>query len=170
MFDEQSNLNLADTNHQLFPDWKNGTVGIAGRLAGAPYGATINVREHTVEWDSSLIGVDATRKRHSDAAARSPKNDKPAKGDCDGCLKGAARLIRGGWGWIKAELKIGAAEQVVAEERKAICVACPSKCYDFGVCRDDFPDREKDKQGCGCILSLKVLVESEKCPHGHWPR
>lgn len=88
--------------------------------------------------------------------------------DCPGCKSTILKLIRGGWGWAKDALGLDQVPDGVAAVRKATCMRCPTNCYDFGVCRDDWPDRPVAEQGCGCILSLKILQASEACPHDHW--
>lgn len=52
---------------------------------------------------------------------------------------------------------------VVSEERAAtrltICESCPSGVFD--------KENKKCRQ-CGCFMDMKTLLESSKCPLGHW--
>jgi hypothetical protein len=145
---------VAETYHQLqvFGD----RLRIVGKVRGQDFGVQVDLAEGSAAWDPDITYKPPTS---------SP--EAPPSTDCPGCKKGIAKLIKGGWGWARAALTTNAPDAVVAE-RKRTCGMCPSACYDFGVCRDDWPNRTDEEQGCGCILALKVLVPSESCPHGHW--
>lgn len=167
MMDKTSHDFLADTRHQVRPNFKAGTVTVLGHLAGTPYGVVIDVKNHSVEWDSTRRLDRRATPQQTTRKAKKPEKTSDAEG-CSGCLKGLRKMIRGGLGWAKVAIGHSRAEPEIVASRKATCMSCPSQCYEFGVCRDDFSDRAKEAQGCGCILSLKVLVKTETCPHGHW--
>lgn len=144
------------TKHQISTDVRNMQLRITGTLANVPYGAVIDVGNGKAEWDGSIPW-------------REPTQVVPgAEGDCVGCGSVVKKLIKGGLGWAKELLHVDQAATQIAAERRSICLDCPSVCYDFGICRDDWPDRPAAKQGCGCILAMKVTQKSEACPHDHW--
>lgn len=68
-------------------------------------------------------------------------------------------------------------EDATYEVRIAICKICPSK-RDVAApgmrltsswCGMPFENKmEGDKPTCGCLLGVKCLVSSEKCPQGKW--
>lgn len=149
-----------ETKHELLIDPTNMKVTIIGRLLGTEYGAVISLLTGTVEWLKDI----QWQAPLPDAVP--PK--KETSNGCPGCHNGVMKLIRGGMGWAKSALKIDQAPPEVGQERQSICESCPSNCYDFGVCRDDWPNRPKKEQGCGCILALKVTQNREECPHKHW--
>lgn len=129
-------------------------VEIFGTVDDTPYGVSIDLDSKHATW------------------LENPEPRKPRKGqdeDCPGCHKSLKKLITGALGFTKRALGVDACPPEIVEDRIHICETCPSDCYHFGVCRDDWPDRPKDQQGCGCILPIKVQLASEQCPHAHWP-
>jgi len=134
-------------------------VHVEGRFNGVEYGVNLNPVDGTLLWTGRNDSVPVV----ADAGA------EPKEKDCKNCGRtGLKKLVEGGWGWAKAALGVDRQSEEVARVNHSICLSCPSKCYDIGICRDDWPDRQKDQQGCGCIVALKVLDEKESCPHGHW--
>lgn len=131
-----------------------------GMFMGLKYGAVLDLKNGHVKWDDTIEF--RTPRTSSETTATKKASD------CPECTKGIMRLIRGGMGWAKEALGLDQVPDVVAATRQSICETCPTNCYDFGVCREDWPDRPPDKQGCGCILALKVTQASEECPHKHW--
>lgn len=146
--------------HQLRLYEKDQKIHISGEYLEAPFGAFIDVKNKTAEWDASVVN------KNPIVPAR-PESTKATK-TCPGCVRGAIKLMKGGMGWAKELLGVGQVEEIVAVKRQNMCLSCPSNCYDFGICRDDWPDRPEKEQGCGCVLALKVTQTSEKCPHDHW--
>ena len=140
-------------------------VLIEGHIEDHPFAADINVsREEATYIPHHMVASDIG----SPSKQPPQKTAKETKKGCPGCHSTLKKLIRGGMGWAKELLHLGQAEQSLAEHRKGICLRCPSGCYDFGVCRDDLPDRAAEEQGCGCILALKVTQADQECPHKHW--
>lgn len=90
-------------------------------------------------------------------------------GGCDSCAENAKkkkagmlkRLAKGVPGLLKSELGIDQALPQVVDKRKSICLNCPDKYYNFGVC-------DEELGGCGCFLASKVTIKGESCPEGHW--
>jgi hypothetical protein len=76
-------------------------------------------------------------------------------------LPDIAEVLHGAAGIGKAVLGIDPAPQEVAERRLQVCQQCPSGLYAGGMCK-------RSAGGCGCLLTAKVRVASERCPHGHW--
>lgn len=146
------------SKHQVGYDFENKIVTIRGLVDDVPFGVEVDAQKHTARiLNNTTLIV--------------PKgNSVPDKkqGDCPGCKDVIGKLVRGGIGWAKELFHLDTIPPHVAQARKAMCETCPSDCYDFGVCRDDWPDRPPEEQGCGCILSLKILQGSEECPHAHW--
>ena len=149
------------TTHQIRTNVRAGLLHISGTLGGVPYGVTVNLTDGTAAWDSNIPW-------HT-APATLPVDADSDEG-CAGCGSLLSKLIKGGMGWAKALLKVDQVSPDVAAARKALCLLCPSKCYDFGICRDDLPNKTAYQQGCGCVLALKVTQASEECPHRHWGR
>ena len=147
---KQFGLNNADKIMSLKCEW-----------LGYSFGVIIDLAHHTVQFDDTIPWIEPT------VEGASTSSDKAEK-ECPGCKTGLMKLIRGGMGWAKATLGIDMVDASIVAARKETCLSCPSKCYDFGVCRDDWPNRLDAEQGCGCILSLKILQASEECPHQHW--
>ena len=62
--------------------------------------------------------------------------------------------------------------EAIAEERLAICKACPSELYDeqgLGcIVGLTAPCCNELKGGCGCSLKLKTRSLSSECPKGYW--
>jgi hypothetical protein len=137
-------------------DTENLIIRMRGSLKGNDYGVVIDIKNGQVQWDAEIPW------KHPPTLEDEPR-DKSS--DCPGCRKGMWKLIRGGMGWAKEMLQVGQVSVTTAGLRKALCEECPSNCYDFGVCRDDFPDRPREEQ-----LALKVTQASESCPHKHWGR
>lgn len=139
-------------------------IHVSGDYFGLPFAALLDLENRNAEWDDTapsapLVPAPPTEEQ---------KTAQEAQKECPGCVRGAIKLMRGGMGWAKELLGIGQVPETKAAERKKLCESCPSNCYDFGVCRDDWPDRLDEEQGCGCILALKITQTSEKCPHDHW--
>lgn len=132
-------------------------IRFVGDLAGKPYSVMVDLDAQTAIWEADQVPR-PTAKTPTKAGGKKP---------CLGCENGVHKLLRGGWGWARTLFKKQASPETI-RAREEICERCPSDCYHFGVCRDDWPDRSPREQGCGCILSLKVLIEDEKCPHKHW--
>ena len=87
-----------------------------------------------------------------------PAEGQSAKTECKGCTNNIfKRWINGGLGIIKSELGINAATEETYQHRKSICLDCPSKDYDFGVCN-----------ACGCFLAAKLTIRGESCPNKYW--
>lgn len=152
-----------DTKHQIKIDHKNMKVTFTGRLLGTEYGVLINIAQGTVEWLKNIEWVKPPPKEKPLVSA-----EQVLDKDCPGCNAGVKKLIKGGMGWAKQLLGLDQVPAEVAAARQSICEACPSNCYDFGICRDDWPDRDRKDQGCGCVLALKVTQGKEVCPHEHW--
>ena len=149
------------TQHQIRTNVRAGLLYVSGTLGGVRYGVIINLKDGSAEWDPDIVWHEAPAVQPTDAESEE---------GCPGCGALLTKLIKGGMGWAKALLKVDQVSPEVATARKALCLLCPSKCYDFGICRDDLPDRTAYQQGCGCVLALKVTQASEECPHRHWGR
>lgn len=152
---------MSENKHQVgyIPDLLQVTVN--GLVDGVPFGVKIDAKEKTALFiENSKIKPPSSHKITTETS----KGDK----NCPGCKSTLTKLIKGGVGWAKELLGVDQVHPELAKSRKFICENCLSNCYDFGVCRDDWTDREKQDQGCGCILSLKILQASESCPHNHW--
>ena len=135
-----------------------------GSLNGIPYGAVLDLKTGHVKWDDQIKYVEPHQ-----ANGTSLSTDDAGAGECPGCKNNIMKLVKGGFGWAKEVLGVGQVPAEVAVQRQRWCETCPSNCYDFGVCRDDWTDgRAPAEQGCGCILALKVTQASEECPHKHW--
>ena len=154
---------MSSPKHEIKVDKENQIVTYKGRMFDQEYGCVFDLKAGTV---TKLDNLDWSEPLEKDAA---PKKS-PTQEKCPGCTKGIVKLLRGGMGWAKAALNIGQTTPEIAAERQVICESCPSSVYDFGVCRDDWPDKKPGDQGCGCVLALKVLQASEECPHKHWLR
>lgn len=138
--------------------FSDGRLRLVGDSGGRPYSVMLDLDAQTAEWEHDQAP-------HTPAPL--PSDQRPGEKPCVGCVSAVQKLLRGGWGWAKSVFKQPASAETIAR-REEICEACPSGCYRFGVCRDDWPNRPAEEQGCGCILSLKVLVADEECPHKHW--
>jgi hypothetical protein len=57
---------------------------------------------------------------------------------------------------VKAITGTARPNEKIERARMKACRGCPK--YSLGRCRF-----------CGCIVALKIRVESEKCPLGKWP-
>jgi len=73
------------------------------------------------------------------------------------------RAVGGAIGIAKAVARIEPAEPAEVARRITICEACPSGCYLERPSRCDLA-----KGGCGCFLSAKWRIASERCPKQHW--
>ncbi len=151
---------LASDVHRHAINARTLVIRFFGTLAGIKYGAVIDLKTGHAKWDDTIEYVEPRKGGETVA--------KDGSAECPGCNKTLKKLLRGGMGWAKEVLNVGQAPATIAEARQSTCLACPSGCYDFGVCRDDLPDRKPEQQGCGCILALKVTQASEECPHKHW--
>ena len=156
-----TNLRENDVHrHQLNP--KTLVIRFFGVFLGIKYGAIIDLKTGHAKWDDTI------EYREPRTVATSPESTD-TNAECPGCKNNLMKLVKGGFGWAKEVLGVGQVPDTIAEARKGTCLGCPSSCYDFGVCRDDWTDgRDKASQGCGCILALKVTQASEECPHQHW--
>lgn len=98
-----------------------------------------------------------------------PPESGVSGGGCSSCAENTKkkkagmlkRLAKGVPGLLKSELGIDQAEPQVVDKRKSICLNCPEKYYNFGVC-------DEELGGCGCFLASKVTIKGESCPEGHW--
>lgn len=146
-------------SHQL--DSRNLVIKFFGVLRGIKYGAIIDLKDGHAKWDDTIEYVKPILTTETTADTDSS--------NCPGCKNNLMKLVKGGFGWAKEVLGVGQVPTTVGQARKGTCLNCPSNCYDFGVCRDDWDDgRLPEQQGCGCILALKVTQASEECPHKHW--
>jgi hypothetical protein len=59
--------------------------------------------------------------------------------------------------WDLFNKNLGRVETVIAEDRMAICRACPK-----------FIDSTTQCKECGCIMKLKTKLPNASCPLGHW--
>lgn len=141
-------------------------VHISGEYFGLPFAAMLDLGNKSAAWDHEapipfppLVPPPLTKEQETATEAQKV---------CPGCVRGALKLMRGGMGWAKEIFGVGQVDKIKAAERKKLCESCPSNCYDFGICRDDWPDKPDEEQGCGCVLALKITQISEKCPHDHW--
>lgn len=69
------------------------------------------------------------------------------------------KLIKGGIGVTKASLGIDKSSDSLIKKRLRICEDCEFKKVKL---KKDICSK------CGCILSLKTKINSEKCPIGKW--
>lgn len=100
-------------------------------------------------------------------------------------MQAAKRLGLGGWAWLKLALRIGLAEDHIAQARLKVCQSCPSNLYTpcvMGTWRCCGAlltgDANSTSPGCGCVLAVvredghepagKLRALSSKCPRGHW--
>ena len=74
-------------------------------------------------------------------------------------------IARGVVGLTKVGLRIGIADQSVIQARRDICRVCPEATINPII---GLSNISKCKQ-CGCFLSAKSQLKSEKCPLGKWP-
>lgn len=147
--------------HQVGYRTEDKIVTIRGVVGDVPFGVEVDANKKTAH-----ILNDTAFKARTQPTGK--KKEKSNDDDCPGCPNALKKLFRGGVGFAKAVLRIDQVPPEVAAGRKALCLLCPAKCYDFGICRDDWPNRDKSQQGCGCILALKILQGKESCPHEHW--
>lgn len=68
---------------------------------------------------------------------------------------------------VAAALGIGSAPLDVVAERIATCRACPGGHYRDGVCG---ALARRTGQTCGCVITLKARLASQRCPSGYWSR
>lgn len=59
--------------------------------------------------------------------------------------------------WDLFNKNLGRVETEVAEERMAICHACPSLIQAIGQCKE-----------CGCIMAAKTKLPNASCPLDKW--
>lgn len=71
------------------------------------------------------------------------------------------RTLNGAIGLAKATVGIDRADDSKARNRLETCRSCPSGLYSGGLC-------SVAGGGCGCVLSMKVQIDGERCPKGHW--
>lgn len=148
-----------DTKHQIITDPENMKVTLTGRLLGHEYGGVFDLLTGSVEWLQEIVWHQPPKDVVTHA-----KQDRT----CPGCTRGVLKLLRGGMGWAKSALRLDQAPPEVIAERQAKCESCPLGLHDFGICRDDWPNKPRKDQGCGCVLALKVTQKSEQCPHKLW--
>ncbi len=152
---------MPEDKHQVGYYREAKKVVVRGLVADVPFGVEVDAVNRT-----AVFLEDTAMKAPSPQSAKVINTAKDK--DCPGCKSAILKLVKGGWGWAKDALGLDQVPDGIAAVRKATCLRCPTNCYDFGVCRDDWPDRPDAEQGCGCILSLKVLQASEVCPPKHW--
>ncbi len=73
-------------------------------------------------------------------------------------------IARGVVGLSKVALRIGIADQSVIQTRRDICRICPEATIHPKI---GLTNISKCKQ-CGCFISSKTQLISEKCPLGKW--
>lgn len=73
------------------------------------------------------------------------------------------RAIGGAVGIAKAVVRVEPTDAATLNHRIAVCRSCPDGCYLERPSRCDIA-----KGGCGCFLSAKWRIASERCPRGHW--
>ena len=134
-------------------------VRINGAIEGVPFSVKVNAAAETAEWTTPAPVSE--RKPAPDAGGN--------EADCPGCHKSLKQLVTGAIAFTKRAVGVDKCPTEEVMKRMSICETCPSGCYQFGVCRDDLPDRPETDQGCGCILPIKLQLASEACPHNHWP-
>lgn len=59
--------------------------------------------------------------------------------------------------WDLFNQKLGRVEGPIAEERMAICRACPQLIQSLGQCKE-----------CGCFMEAKTKLPNASCPLGKW--
>lgn len=88
-----------------------------------------------------------------------------------GVAESARRVARGAVGLAKVSAGVGLADAETIQERLSICDGCEvstpqDKHVEKRACGKLF--KEGASPSCGCWLSKKTKVKSEKCPQGKW--
>lgn len=127
-------------------------------------GSIVEQDEDSVTYDMRHEGWRAIE------SMRAGLQEKKEKEKWDGAL---ARIGHGLWGMVKSKFKIDPSSDDVIHYRLEICGECDKNTPCIGsskkrCCGKLLDVLKATSPTCGCVISNKVTVASEKCPLGKW--